>query len=624
MLHALVSASAGHRLAAATRFIDGLGPAVEVVIVAPTREAADDFCRGLAVARGATFGLHRFTLGQLAARAAGVSLAARGLAPSTPLGAEAVAARATFEVRRRAQLTYLEPVAACPGFPRALASTLHELREARVDVEAVRALPDPGPDLARLFDEYDRQLTDARVVDRSGLLLETARLLREGSAAGLTGLPVLLLDVRLASDAERAVAAALADQAPTSLITIPAGDQRTQRYLPAGTAVTHDEEPHEEETTRDGGTAQSLHAPSSLSRLRRHLFSHSVAPVGTPDDEVRFFSAPGEGRECVEVARRILSEAARGVPFDEIAVVVRTPGTYWSPLEQALARAGIPAWYSRGTRRPDPTGRAFLALLACAAEGLSARRFAEYLSLGQVPRRDEGGAPAPEPTPVVASRDEVVDVGQLSLFTLLEGATAAAAKSAPPSASTAPVRDASAESPAGSTADPADVRTPWKWEALDRRILRGRRRCRSLATPAGRPVTGARAAGAGGRVRGAGCAAGRGAAPRSRGPRGASPVRATAHRRFGRAAARRDLEGLARSLRRARAACAAPSRAGARAAGRSAARWPASARSASTKCVRSWCRGCRPSSAIRPSCATGGCLSARRNSSAAAGSARCS
>src|SRR5207249_68165 len=41
----------------------------------------------------------------------------------------------------------------------------------------------------------------------------------------------------------------------------------------------------------------------------------------------------------------------------------------------------------------DPSGRAFLALLACAAEGLSARRFGEYLSLGQVPSLDPDGAP---------------------------------------------------------------------------------------------------------------------------------------------------------------------------------------------------------------------------------------
>ena len=55
-------------------------------------------------------------------------------------------------------------------------------------------------------------------------------------------------------------------------------------------------------------------------------------------------------------------------------------------LEHALRRAGVPAWFDRGTRRPHPAGRAFLALLACGAERLSAARFAEYLSLGQVPQ----------------------------------------------------------------------------------------------------------------------------------------------------------------------------------------------------------------------------------------------
>ena len=90
--------------------------------------------------------------------------------------------------------------------------------------------------------------------------------------------------------------------------------------------------------------------------------------------------------------------------FDEMAIVVRAPEAYWGPIEQALERAKVPAWFSRGTRRPDPTGRAFLALLACAADNLSARSFAEYLSLGQVPRRDPAtGRSAPEPPPLVVS-----------------------------------------------------------------------------------------------------------------------------------------------------------------------------------------------------------------------------
>ncbi|HEY0711820.1 MAG TPA: PD-(D/E)XK nuclease family protein, partial [Polyangia bacterium] len=43
----------------------------------------------------------------------------------------------------------------------------------------------------------------------------------------------------------------------------------------------------------------------------------------------------------------------------------------------------------------DPTGRAFLALLACLDEGLSARKFAEYLSLGESPDATQRGEPPP-------------------------------------------------------------------------------------------------------------------------------------------------------------------------------------------------------------------------------------
>jgi ATP-dependent helicase/DNAse subunit B len=68
-----------------------------------------------------------------------------------------------------------------------------------------------------------------------------------------------------------------------------------------------------------------------------------------------------------------------------MAVLLRNPGMYQPLIEDAMRRAGIPAFYTQGSRRPNPTGRAFLALLACAADGLSASRFAEYLSLGQVP-----------------------------------------------------------------------------------------------------------------------------------------------------------------------------------------------------------------------------------------------
>jgi hypothetical protein len=163
----LISADAAERVGAAEEFVRGLPPGVEAVLVGHTRGAIDDLARQVARARRATFGLHRFTLGQFAARTAGAVLASRGVSPSTPLGADALAARAVFEERRRAPLDYLEPVASCPGFPRALASTLHEIREAGIDGGRIAELPAPGPDLARLLDEHARQVADAGVADRA-------------------------------------------------------------------------------------------------------------------------------------------------------------------------------------------------------------------------------------------------------------------------------------------------------------------------------------------------------------------------------------------------------------------------------------------------------------------------
>ena len=114
------------------------------------------------------------------------------------------------------------------------------------------------------------------------------------------------------------------------------------------------------------------------------------------------FSAPGEGRECVEIVRRVIALARDGMPFDRIAVLLRSPEDYRAYLKEAFARADIPVHFARGAVRPDPAGRAFVALLECAAEGLSARKFTEYLSLGQVPDAAADGV-APE----AKSRDDL-------------------------------------------------------------------------------------------------------------------------------------------------------------------------------------------------------------------------
>src|SRR6185436_6757790 len=115
-------------------------------------------------------------------------------------------------------------------------------------------------------------------------------------------------------------------------------------------------------------------------------------------------------------------------------------------LEHALTRAGVPAWFDRGTRRPHPAGRAFLALLACAVESLSAARFAEYLSLGQVP--DEQ---APRDRTWVAPLDEAVNRVPTTGEDRVDEEESSAITT--PSSDTEQVR-------AGT------LRAPWRWEKL--------------------------------------------------------------------------------------------------------------------------------------------------------------
>ena len=374
-MHAVQSSSARSRIRAARAFIGRFPPDTELLIVAATRGAADDFARAIAVDR-ATFGLHRFSLTELAARAAAFEISVAGQVPGTSANAEAMAARATFDAHRAGELTYFTPVAEMPGFPRALARTLHELRLATVGPTSLdpggASTRHPQGDLGRLLERVDAQLRSAAVTDRAALF-ETAA--HAWPAARWAGYPVLLLDVPLASAAERRFALSVCRHSTAALATVATGDDATLlTFASEGVAA---------ESIEDDADAST-----DLGRLRRHIFALEPPPERIRTGDVRLFSAPGEAREAVEIARRALDEAAAGVRFDDMAVCLRSPGQYLGLLEHAFERAGIPAYFDRGTRRPDPSGRAFIALLSCACEKLSAKRFDEYLSLGEVPRLD--------------------------------------------------------------------------------------------------------------------------------------------------------------------------------------------------------------------------------------------
>jgi CRISPR/Cas system-associated exonuclease Cas4 (RecB family) len=394
----LLSHSSSARLDAAGRWLASLyreGEIREVLIVAPSRRAADDLARFACPDNGGIGGIHRTTLKQLAAELAGVKLAEQHRAVLSKLGVEALAARTIFGLYARGErLPYFDPVARTPGFARALARTLSELRSERVPSADLIRVPRSGADLARLAVAFERALDEGKVADVA-LIFALAEQTARSGAHRFERLPILLADVFARSIDEASLIAALAARSPEILATAHAQDGLGVARLESALSVRAER--------IDEGCA----ADNALSRARLLVFTQTDVPPSEPDASLELFSAPGEGRECTEIARRVLRAASDGLPFDRMAILLRDPDRYQPLVEEALGRARVPAFYTQGTVRPDPAGRALLALLACAAEDLTASRFAEYLSLGQVPLPDAEGAPPIREVPWVPPKDEI-------------------------------------------------------------------------------------------------------------------------------------------------------------------------------------------------------------------------
>ncbi len=418
-------------LRARTRGSEGLA-------IASSLDALTDLYAALAKEGLAFFGDHRVTLSRLAAQIAAPYLAARELAIAGPLPLEALAARVVATLQANGNLGRFERVANRPGLPRAIARTLRETRAAGLTTAALAKV---APDLAEIHKEYEAELTRHKLADRA-VVMRAAILRTQEQATPYGKLPVLLLDVQVTPGLESEFIAALALGSKSVLATVPQGDTQSRNVL---VSVLGAREVAPRKKPAKGAEL------SSLDRLQSYLFQERTLPRAELGADVSVLSAPGENRECVEIARALRDEAERGTPFDEMAVLLRSPTSYRPHLVEALRRAGIPATFAFGMKSPDPTGRALLALLACAAEDFSAQRFAEYLSLGELPSATQHGEP-PE-APPEAERWAVPDEEMIPLAMARAAATDedAEGESIPRINETAPVM-------AGS------LRTPRRWE----------------------------------------------------------------------------------------------------------------------------------------------------------------
>jgi ATP-dependent helicase/nuclease subunit B len=382
------SCYAGLQVAAGEFLTQAIATYSEVLVIAPSRGAADDFVRNHC--GSGVKGVHRTTLTGLAVDLASAPLAEAGLAPLTRIAGEAITARVIHGLTGR--IPYYQRVAHTPGLARAVAATLYELRMAGIDANAVAHTGLPGKDVALIAAGYEQQLERASLADFP-ILLQHARAVAEAGGHRFSGIPVILLGAAIETRRARDLVQAVIGRSPSVFAAYLRGDEQSGATYADLLGVAGEDIPDAAPET-------------TLRRIRTYLFAADLPDRRSTDETLDYFSAAGEGLECVEIARRIRALAAAGMAFDRMAILLRSPERYQPLVEEALRRAGIPAWFSRGVARPDPAGRAFLALLACASERCSASRFAEYLSLGQASAVD---APPSDPGAArVTPEDEIL------------------------------------------------------------------------------------------------------------------------------------------------------------------------------------------------------------------------
>ncbi|MBX3181148.1 MAG: PD-(D/E)XK nuclease family protein [Polyangiaceae bacterium] len=388
-MHRVVSsASAAHRLERGREFLRDGGRGAPQLLLGSSL-ALSQLVHASLEPGEACLGWQRDQLMSLAGRLAQPALAARGLTLATPLTLLAVAHQVLTDLDRACALGALERIFGRPGLPRALVRSYHEVSLADVDPAT---LTDASADVRSALQSLTRALDTARLATPALALKLAIEALQRGAAP--VPARALLLDLPLHHALGARLIAALGQRAEC-LALVPHGDGQTLRALEQALGARAERE------------APGPTTDLTVARLQERLFHHESVEAATVDTgQVQLFSAPGEGRECVEIARRALDYAGRGVRFERMAVLLRDPLAYGPHLKEACQRAEIPLYFARELARPDPAGRALLTLLDCKAEGLPATRFAEYLSLGVSPRVSltdlDAGASQAQPAPRAA------------------------------------------------------------------------------------------------------------------------------------------------------------------------------------------------------------------------------
>jgi ATP-dependent helicase/DNAse subunit B len=260
------------------------------------------------------------------------------------------------------------------GFVRALGELFAELQAARVEPQrlgpALAAVFGAGGDalgfdLAGAFGEYRRRLQALGRVDEQQRVMRALDALRVQPALwGAT--PVLFYGfddlTRLQVDAIETLGRIVDAPVTVSLAYEPG------RAAFAGRAGTFNTLAPLAQEHRSLPARAEHYAPASrgpLSHLERSLFE-PAARRADPGAAVELLQGGGERAEIELIAARVQALLSEGVPPEEVAVVLRSPGRSAALLAEVFSAAGIP--FAMPVKRPfadTGLGRALIGLLRC-------------------------------------------------------------------------------------------------------------------------------------------------------------------------------------------------------------------------------------------------------------------
>jgi ATP-dependent helicase/nuclease subunit B len=359
------------------------------ILLVPSRAAALEVPRRLVAATGrALAGLMPMKLSDLAEAVAEPVLLGRGLRPWHS-GHGALIARRLLEAGPRGVLPDHLPSA---PVARVLARSFAELRGAGIAATSIAALAtrvDALEDsrrlawLAELYTSFGEAVA-GHFADPSTLLEAATEAVAQ--CAWLRQAEVLILDDLETTPLEQSFLAALARLRPTRRLAHPSPPSLKTASFAAWA---------ERQAITVVDPADTLLSPlfpaggsADIARLRRTLFDPPPASAGealpAADGSVELLTAPGEAAEVRTIVRRILREAARGVPFEEMGVILPRPEEYARLFTDLLSRLDIPhRLHPSLPLRFGRIARSLLLLLRC--RGLRRAEVMEFLTFAPIP-----------------------------------------------------------------------------------------------------------------------------------------------------------------------------------------------------------------------------------------------